>query len=64
MMICTPTGRDECLSRIKEPPLLHSPHEHGGSHPNIVNVQRTDYYWNHHRYEHRDWDHRRWHYYD
>ena len=24
------------------------------------------FYWNHHRYAHRDWDrdHRRWHYYD
>jgi len=30
-------------------------------------VQRADYYyWNHHRYHHRDWDrdHHRWHYYD
>ena len=35
------------------------------SHP--TSVQRVDYYyWNHHRYAHRDWDrdHRRWHYYD
>jgi hypothetical protein len=31
-----------------------------------ADVQRTDYYWNHHRYHHRDWDrdHHRWHYYD
>jgi hypothetical protein len=29
-------------------------------------VQQVDYYWNHHRYHHRDWDHHhnRWHYYD
>ena len=31
-----------------------------------ADVQRADYYWNHHRYHHRDWDrdHHRWHYYD
>jgi hypothetical protein len=35
-------------------------------HPNVVNVQRADYYWNHHSYHHRDWDQHqhRWHYYD
>lgn len=30
-----------------------------------TNVERVDYYWNHHRYKHRSWDkgHRRWRYY-
>ena len=38
----------------------------GGPNPNAVRIQRIDYYWNHHRYHHRDWDrdHHRWHYYD
>ena len=41
------------------------PHVHGGPNPNVVHVQRTDYYWNHHHYQHRDWDrhHHQWHYY-
>jgi hypothetical protein len=41
-------------------------------HPGVVyrtsdpSVQQVDYYWNHHRWHHRDWDrdHHRWHYYD
>ena len=40
------------------------PHGYGSASPNLVNVQRTDYYWNHHHYQHRDWDHHHWHYYD
>ena len=42
------------------------PHEHSGPKPNVMSVQRTDYYWNHRHYQHRDWDrhHHRWHYYD
>jgi hypothetical protein len=34
---------------------------------NIVNVQGgNSYYWDHHRYHHRDWDrdHHHWHYYN
>jgi len=43
-----------------------APHDDGGFNPNVVSVQRTEYYWNHHHYQHRDWDrhHHRWHYYD
>jgi hypothetical protein len=46
-------------------PVSH-PHEHGGPNSNVVSVDRADYYWNHHRYHHRDWDRHqhRWHYYD
>jgi hypothetical protein len=41
-------------------------HENGSFNPNVVNVQRADYHWNHHNYQHRDWDRHqhRWHYYD
>jgi hypothetical protein len=39
------------------------PHVNGPN-TNVVKVQRAEYYWNHHRYEHRDWDrdHHRWQY--
>jgi hypothetical protein len=42
------------------------PHERGGPDNRITNVHQVDYYWNHHRYHHREWDrhHHRWHYYD
>lgn len=43
-------------------------HQHGtdGRPAPALNVQRADYYWDHHRYHHRDWDrdHHRWHYHD
>jgi hypothetical protein len=31
-----------------------------------TSVERIDYYWNHHHYQHRSWDkqHARWHYYN
>jgi hypothetical protein len=40
-----------------------APHEQGRPNTNVVNVRRTDYYWNHHHFQHRDWDrhHHRWH---
>jgi hypothetical protein len=43
-----------------------APHEHGGRGPSATNIQRTDYYWSHHHYQHRDWDrhHHHWRYYD
>jgi hypothetical protein len=43
-----------------------APHEHVGTNPQVTDVHRVDYYWNHHRYHHRDWDrhHHHWHYYD
>ena len=40
---------------------------HDGPNPQAANLHLADYYyWNHHRYHHRDWDrdHHRWHYYD
>ena len=39
---------------------------HGGPNPQAANIHLADYYWNHHRYHHRDWDrdHHHWHYYD
>jgi hypothetical protein len=42
------------------------PHGYGGASRNVVNVQRSDYNWNHHHYQHRDWDqhHHHWHYYN
>jgi hypothetical protein len=43
-------------------------HQHGPNGPVAPDVrpQKVDYYWNHHRYHHRDWDreHHHWHYYD
>ncbi len=41
------------------------PHEYGDMNPQVANIHRADYYWNHHHYAHRDWDrhHHRWHYY-
>jgi hypothetical protein len=43
-----------------------APHQPVGAKPQVSDVHRVDYYWNHHRYHHRDWDrhHHRWHYYD
>jgi hypothetical protein len=41
--------------------------EHGSAASGFVSVQDANYYyWNHHRYHHRDWDrdHHRWHYHD
>lgn len=40
--------------------------EYGSRASGVVGVQDADYYWNHHRYHHRDWDrdHHRWHYHD
>jgi hypothetical protein len=46
---------------------LSPQHNFGSPNSNILNVQGgNSYYWNHHRYSHRDWDrnHRHWHYYD
>jgi hypothetical protein len=41
------------------------PHGHGGTSRNVVNVQRSDYNWNHHQYQHRlDQHHHHWHYYN
>jgi hypothetical protein len=45
---------------------ISQPHERAAIHSTDPHVQRADYFWNHHRYAHRDWDrhHNRWHYYD
>jgi hypothetical protein len=45
---------------------LPPPHNLGRPNSKTVHVQGADYYWNHHRYHHRDWDrnHHHWHYYD
>jgi hypothetical protein len=46
-------------------PYSH-PRGHDGIQSNVVDVQRVEYYWNHHHYHYRDWDrdHHRWHYHD
>jgi len=50
-------------SSIAAPVMVPQRHEGGGY---GERVQQSDYYWDHHRYHHRDWDrhHNRWHYYD
>jgi hypothetical protein len=50
-------------SSFAAPVVAPQRHEGGGY---SERVQQVDYYWNHHRYHHRDWDHHhnRWHYYD
>ena len=55
-------GLGTSASSIAAPVVQRQGHEDGIG----ERVQQADYYWNHHRYHHRDWDrhHHRWHYYD
>jgi len=45
---------------------LAAPFSGIGPSAHSVNVQRADYYHNHHHYRHREWDreHHRWNYHD
>ena len=53
-----------CVSLMAFAASYPSPRGHDGFQPKAA--ERVDYYWNNHRYHHRDWDRERhrWHYHD